>query len=334
MLKRSRSSFPIRVTSLAGLALSPFATALAAGPTVTDLQAQVRELENALASLKGQLADIQQTRPQHESDLRQLNNRVSAVESAASTPVKELEERVARVERADATPRKSGNELFFRGGFSQLMEDRAFGSFTDTHGLLGLSPPNTEDNGWYVGAGFDFLLTRDVWGMMSGTSVFAELGLEFKHLGSRNTNTVVPLAECLLSPTSPGAVPCVTAARGDVDITMLTVSASPKIEFMEGSRFRPWIIPVGLDINVISPPSDSATVLDLGAQFAVGAEYDLLPGVKIGMDARYHYAANFTSSNNNLSAAQLNALNAAGLTIDSDQSNDFWTVGAYIGLGF
>jgi opacity protein-like surface antigen len=58
---------------------------------------------------------------------------------------------------------------------------------------------------------------------------------------------------------------------------------------MHGSKFRPWIIPVGLDVNVISPPSDAITVLNTGMNFGAGAEYEFLPGIVIGADGRYHW---------------------------------------------
>jgi len=332
MHKRSITTLTRSALGVAGLALCPLAVAVAAQPTVAELEAKVEALEAALSQLKGQISDVQETRPAHEAKMRTLDNRVTAVETAADAPVKALEERVAAVERADAAPRRTGNELFFRGGFAALVEDRAFGSFTDTHGLLGGGAANDVNEGFHVGAGFDFLLTPDSWGLMKNTALFAELGLEFKNLGSSNTSTVVPLAQCLLVGGPVGT--CANAAQGDVAVTMLTVSASPKIEFFQGSRLRPWIIPVGLDINVISPPSDAATVLDLGAQFGLGAEYDVLPGIRLGVDARYHYAANFTAVNNDLSLQQVNQMRALGMRFDGDQRNDFYTVGAYLGIGF
>ena len=81
--------------------------------------------------------------------------------------------------------------------------------------------------------------------------------------------------------------------------------------FMEGSRFRPWIIPVGLDFHVISPPSNETTVLDIGAQFAVGAQYRIWQAFHLGVDARYHVATSQTTTN-----------------------NDFGSVGAYVGIAF
>lgn len=53
---------------------------------------------------------------------------------------------------------------------------------------------------------------------------------------------------------------------------MLTVDIASKVKFMQGSDFQPWIIPVGLDFHVISPPSNQTTVLDIGVQFGAGAE--------------------------------------------------------------
>ena len=92
---------------------------------------------------------------------------------------------------------------------------------------------------------------------------------------------------------------------------MLTVDIAPKIMFMEGSRFRPWIIPVGLDFHVISPPSNDTTVLDIGAQFAAGAQYRIWKAVHLGVDGRFHLTANQT-----------------------DTINNYGTVGGYLGIGF
>ncbi|MDP2381961.1 MAG: hypothetical protein Q8N00_04085 [Nitrospirota bacterium] len=39
-------------------------------------------------------------------------------------------------------------------------------------------------------------------------------------------------------------------------MTMLTMNIAPKLKFMEGNKFRPWIIPVGLDFHVISSPDE------------------------------------------------------------------------------
>ena len=70
---------------------------------------------------------------------------------------------------------------------------------------------------------------------------------------------------------------------------MLRVTAAPRIQFMHGSQLRPWIIPVSLDFNVISPPSDAVTVLNTGMVFGAGADYEVFKGISIGVDGRYHW---------------------------------------------
>ena len=151
------------------------------------------------------------------------------------------------------------------------------------------------------------VLTKDVWGMLPNTSVLGEIAVEFKRFKSKRVFQAVP-STCGFAGV-PASGCALTTAK--VQITMLTVSISPKVMFMEGSRFRPWIIPVGLDFVVISPPSNDTTVLDVGAQFAVGAQYRLWKAFHVGVDARYHLAAGQT-----------------------DTVNNFGTTGAYVGIAF
>ncbi len=113
------------------------------------------------------------------------------------------------------------------------------------------------------------------------------------------------------TPGVPAANPCGGVSVGKFELTMLTVSISPKLMFIEGSRFRPWIIPAGLDFHVISPPSNDTTVLDVGVQFAGGAQYRVWKAVHLGLDGRFHLAAG-----------------------ETDTTNNFGTVGAYLGIGF
>lgn len=245
---------------------------------------------------------------------------------------------------AEAPPKKPGNLIFFRGGYTQLLDSREFESFTDTHDTLGLGStlgisPNDNNGGWYVGAAFDFLLTRDIWGMAPGIWALAELGLEFKKYESNTTTLVVPTFEKAAQtaflrggadePLTAGDVSS-SIITGRDQISMLTITASPKFKFMEGSRFRPWVIPAGLDITVISPPSDAATVLDVGAVFAAGAEYEITPGIKLGIDGRYHLLGDMTDPNISVSGP----FSAGALPINQNLNNDNWTVGGYLGIGF
>jgi hypothetical protein len=236
----------------------------------------------------------------------------------------------------EKSPAEKKSVIFFRGGYTEYAEEgRGFESFTDTHGTLGLGTSNVGEEGWYVGAGVEHSISSNLLGLMPGTQLLGEIGLEYKRFGEERATVVVPSAECALLTVNvgvPGVANCVVS--GDVTITMFTVSASPKIKFLEGSAVRPWIIPAGLDFHVISPPSDAATVLDIGVQFAGGVELEPLPGIKMGVDGRYHYTANETNTQNDF----VLVTNAAGapvpLTGSTDKDNDFWTVGAYLGFSF
>ena len=201
---------------------------------------------------------------------------------------------------------EEGNQVFFRGGASFLTNDRGNEVFTDVFCTFGTEACQDSNSGYYVGAGVELLLTNNVWDMMPGTSVLGEIGLEFKRFGSIDDG--------------PQAVPSTARAafgvedpivRDEIQITMLTVNVSPKIKFRGGERLRPWIIPVGLDFNVISPPSDNSTVLDIGAQFGVGFEYRVWKAFNLGVDGRFHLASGQTNTVNN-----------------------FGTIGAYVGIAF
>jgi hypothetical protein len=229
-------------------------------------------------------------------------------DSAQNQRIQDLEMKLADL---DKRSKNTGNRVFFRGGYTQLNEDRGNQVFTDTFNITG--NPNDGDEGWYVGAGFDFVLTRDLWGMMnknSGIWVDAELMVEWKRFESqKNTNTgairVVPAAVADLG-TSGGLVDTVdggatttgpaatTAGNNAVGVTMsmLTISAAPKIKFMAESRIQPWIIPAGLALHVISPPSNAGTVLNPGVMFGAGVDFNLWRGLWLGIDGRYHLTGN------------------------------------------
>jgi hypothetical protein len=188
--------------------------------------------------------------------------------------------------------------VFFRGGYAALSSGRGGELFTDGHNAAG---QNDGTGGYYVGAGTDLMLTRDVWGMMKGIGIVGEIGVEYKRWNSQtvaNSDTT-------------GVTGVSNAGLTKVQLTMLTVDVAPKVKFMQGTDFQPWIIPVGLDFHVISPPSNQTQYLDIGVQFGAGAEYRIWKELWLGMDARYHLASGATNTVNN-----------------------YGTVGAYVGIGF
>jgi hypothetical protein len=222
-----------------------------------------------------------------------------------------VEERLERLEQktlssSPGAEQETGNMVFFRGGGAWATSDRSSEVETDVFSFNG---SNDGDSGYYVGAGLDLVLTRDIWDLFPGTWVLGEIGVEFKRFDSKKVQQAVPTT-CDFAT---GGAAC-TGSRNNkekVQITMLTVNVAPKIMFMEGSRFRPWIIPAGLDFHVISPPSNDTTVLDIGVQFAVGAQVRVWKALHLGVDGRFHLA-----------------------TGQTDTTNNFGTAGAYLGIAF
>lgn len=189
--------------------------------------------------------------------------------------------------------------VFFKGGFALLNSNRGSETFTDC-GVLntaGTCGRNNSDNGWYVGAGLDLVMSKDAWGAMSKTWVVGEIGLQFNRWGG--------------STVGGGVTGVGNSNTAKTQLTSVTIDVAPKIKFMEGSALRPWVIPVGLDIMVISPPSNQTQYLDVGVQFGAGVEYEIWRAFKIGLDARYHLMANMTNT-----------------------TNSYFQVGPYVGISF
>jgi len=198
--------------------------------------------------------------------------------------------------RAEETTR-TGNRVFFRGGFAALNSGRGGELFTDVHSGLGAGPTNDGSTGYYIGAGTDLMLTRDMWGLAEKVGILGEIGVEYKRFSSE---TVVNSDTALTG-----------AGLYKTQVTMLTVDVAPKVKFRQGTDFQPWVIPVGLDFHVISPPSNQTNYLDIGVQFGAGAEFRIWKELWLGVDGRYHLASGATNSVNN-----------------------YGTVGAYVGIGF
>lgn len=180
------------------------------------------------------------------------------------------------------------NQVFFRGGFAGATSDRRDEVFTDTGPNVG-GLKNAGDTGWYIGAGLDQAMHKNFLGV-KGMSLMGEVGVEFKRFASNTVTAAGPA----LNP-NPGGRPAVST----VQITMLTVDVAPKLKFNEGGKLRPWVIPVGLDFHVISPPSNQTNYLDIGAQFGAGVEYNIWGPLNLGLDGRFHLAANMTNTVNN-----------------------------------
>lgn len=210
---------------------------------------------------------------------------------------------------ADESAPGSGNMVVFRGGYIHLNSDRGGELFTDTRNPLGAGL-NDSQNGWYIGAWLDMLLSKDAWGMINDTAVLGEIGVQFNRISS---HVVTNTSNLGIGPTGAGPGLVVTSTTSSLEqLTMATISIAPKIRFRQSSRLSPWIIPAGLDLHVFSPPSNGTQYLDVGVQFGAGVDYAVWKAFKVGLDARYHLAANMTNSN----------------------TNNYMQVGPYVGISF
>lgn len=251
-----------------------------------------------------------------EAQMRSMQAELSSMRATANQPspdsqkVQELDEWMASQKANPPSMEKTrDNLLFFRGGYARQNNDRggtldptSLGAANNRDGLIVGSI--SDKDAWYFGAGFDFNLTNDVWGVMHDTEVDGELVIDYVELAKGQPNG--------LSAQEAGAVGLPPANSELATVNILRLSASPKIKFMKHSKFRPWLIPVGFEISVVSPPSDAITVTAPGMQFGAGMDYRLWKQIFIGADARYHYAPG----------------NVDGISINGV------TAGGYIGIGF
>ncbi len=239
---------------------------------------------------------------------------------ASADELSNLKARIAKLENVAASKaavRDNGNMVFFRTGYAG--NDMARNEYLiNIRGLNGNQPASKD--GWYFGAGFDFRLSEDAFGFHDGTEILAELMFEYKEFDRLNS-AANPLGTVVASATD-GAPAGVTAdgivthadfTTGSVSVTQFTLTASPKIKFMKGSKFRPWVAPVGFALHVISPPSEGVTVLEPSMHFAIGADYNLWKNIYVGADFRYNLTF--------------------GKTLDGTDV-DGLTTGAYLGIGF
>jgi len=201
------------------------------------------------------------------SSLRASQNRPSA----EAAKVQELDEWAQSVK---AKPKTDSKDHLFavRGGWMHFNDNR-----DSTTATLGAVNPtfSTDKDAYYYGGAIDFNVNNDLFGLLDHTSFALELGVEYAQLGQNKPNGLGVNAN---------------ATNQLADVNQLRISASPKVRFLHGSKFRPWLIPAGLDINIISPPSSAITVLNTGMQFGAGADYELFKGIVIGADGRYHHS--------------------------------------------
>jgi hypothetical protein len=295
--KKQVSNYPVSSSYGVG-------TRVVGSSDVAALQTQVSDLRNQVSQLQAQVAG----------------------KADNSAKVQELDQWMNQVKAEPKKVETKDNLVFFRGGFGHsnkprngvsIQSDVVSSQNSTVNGVV--SGGQADKDAWYMGAGFDFSIDDNLFGLSDNTQVMAELMFDYKEFqtvqGNAFTNTnnvIVSGVAGGLGVTTPLNGPLTNPGR-NVTVNQLTLAASPKIKFMKDSDLRPWIIPAGFALQIVSPPTESITVLQPAMMFGVGADYRLWKNIYIGADARYHFGL--------------------GGTMDGVNTNGF-TAGGYLGLGF
>lgn len=240
----------------------------AATRKVDRMQDQMRQMARMMASMQAELA------------------RVKAVNSSAK--VQELD---AWLAEQKAKPEDTADSTFMvRGGWAHFNNKRGNSQVAGYTGFgSDLLTSEVDQDAFYYGGAFSHNINNDLFGLMDHTSFQIEFGIEYTELGDRENSGLNTALTVLFN--NPELV--TNGTQQTVTVNMLRVSAAPKIKFMHGSKLRPWIIPLGIDFNIISPPSDAITVLNTGMLFGAGVDYDLYRGISVGIDGRYHWTPDY-----------------------------------------
>lgn len=290
--------------SIAVAAIVPQVSMARGAATATSIQATLeRRLQMMEAEMKALRAELEASRAKAEAE-------AAEAKSVARSTAQRVEAQQAEVKQQLEHVKVHHDLLFFRGGYTDMEHARNGELLLNNPALNPAYNKKNDGEGWYVGAGFDHRLSDDVWGMMDDVAVDGEVMFEYLNYGtSRNA--------------------LVAAASGGLQIenqlTMFTLTASPKIKYTGLGDFMPWVIPFGLGIHVVSPPSSGVTVLNPGLQLGVGGEYRIWESLYAGLDFRYH----FTGGDLDYKTILPN-----GTTILNQTNTDYLTAGAYLGFGF
>lgn len=242
-----------------------------------------------------------------EAQLRAMQDEVSSIraasgQSADTAKVQELDAWMQ--EHKNKPDRPKDNMVFFRGAFARN-DQRPIATTSNLNCSNGIAGPvgctSSDRDGWAFGAGFDFSLDDNLFGLMNNTEVLAELMFDYNEFGTFTGNVTGAISPAL-------SVPSKTTQ------SQLRLTAAPKIKFFKGSKLRPWIIPAGFTLNVMSPPSQINTISHLmpAIHFGGGVDYNLWKNIYVGADVRYNWALN---------------------KLDGTNVNGF-TAGGSLGIGF
>jgi hypothetical protein len=263
----------------------------------TSTHSYVRAEDARIANLENEVSELRSTLSAHK-----------AAEADIQAKQQQLETQVAEEAAKEAA---KNNLVFFRGGFAQLAQRR--GNELLTGSVLNGNSNSYNQDGWYVGAGMDFRASDDLFGLTDLVALDAELFFQYQNYGTANNSLVSYASQ--------------NALWVENQVTMFTLAASPKFKFnLVDGDLRPWVAPVGLAIQVVSPPSSGVTVLNPALMLGTGIEYRLWKDIWLGTDFRYQFGGG------DLQYAARSTGNG-GAVLSSTTTNGL-QAGGYIGIGF
>ena len=274
------------------LALGVAAAALSAAFIAPQAQATDRSADASARkteALEMKMQEMAATMAAMQAELSRVKA-ASTEANTASAKVQELDQWMASVKSTPEAASAKDHLVAVRGGFSNLDHARGAASPVAGDTVGSLLSDNHSNQGFYFGGAFDYNVNNDLFGLVDDTSFAIELGLEYAQYG-RGNNTLLHAAEVTVGGSTVNVCTANPSYNGCKSTdARLRISAAPKIKFMHGSKLRPWLIPAGLDINILGVPSNAVSVLNAGLQSGAGVEYDIFRGIVVGTDVRYHYS--------------------------------------------
>lgn len=161
------------------------------------------------------------------------------------------------------------NQVFYRIGSAKIGNDRSGQIFADAGGAGGV---NDGDSGLSISAGLDLKLFDCP--LFENNELIGEIYVNYVKFSEEKVVNAIDFV-----------VAGDTTAK-EVNVSELSVVIAPKYK-MNFGKFKPWLVPMGLAFLVNAPPSNTTNYLDIGYHVGLGAEYQLVEQLSLGLDLRY-----------------------------------------------
>ena len=267
------------------------------GALAEDIDVKIKKLEGLESRIEAKLKRLEELEARLEARLETspqfISTRSGPLGEEATTGMTGMPRGVpsasasAGAAAAAAGSGQLGGQVAFRGGYAHM--DGTMNSLFSSGG---------SNNGWWVGGSLDIPLMKDPF-FNNKNTVLGQISLDV--IGTGNNTK------------SSGAIGGVFDDGGAQNL--LKIAISPKYRIDSMGALRPWIIPIGLSFILNSPPSSSATYLDVGGTTGFGVEY-VLPVLDNHLSLGLAFAYNFYPSNRN--------------SLNTNNIN----VGPYVGINF